>query len=87
MFAFVIFPNILNKIIQNYDPNKWHLFIDSLKYSLKVVLLHNGNIKPSVPIGHAVKNKETYERTTSTLILKLKNYEQYKWKICDAIQK
>ena len=32
-----------------HDPQKWRLFIDSCKLSLKVVLLHSGNSLPSVP--------------------------------------
>jgi hypothetical protein len=31
------------------------------KFSLKVVLLHNGNIHPSIPIAHSVHMKETYK--------------------------
>ena len=33
--------------------NKWRLFIDSSKRSLKAVLLHIGNKKPSIPIAHS----------------------------------
>jgi len=32
----------------DFNPDQWHLFIDSLKVSLKVVLLHNRNKFPSV---------------------------------------
>ena len=39
--------------------DEWRLFIDSSKESLKAVLLHNGNIHPSIPVAHAVKLKET----------------------------
>jgi hypothetical protein len=46
----------------------WHeqdlsgvLFNDSLKLSLRTVLLHNGNVFPSVPLVHAVDMKESYE--------------------------
>jgi len=44
-----------------HDPEQWRLFIDSSKASLKAVLLHNGNIPASVPVGHSVHMKETYE--------------------------
>jgi len=44
-----------------YNPDKWHLFIDLSKVSLKVVLLHNGNRFPSVPMAHAANMKESYE--------------------------
>jgi len=33
-----------------HDPQEWRLFIDSLKQSLKAVLLHNGNKHPSIPV-------------------------------------
>ena len=35
-----------------YNPNNWRLFIDSSATSLKAVLLHNGNIFPSIPLAH-----------------------------------
>ena len=44
-----------------YNPHRWRLFIDSSKVSLKVVLLHNGNRFPSVPLAHAANTKESYE--------------------------
>ena len=37
-----------------HDPDEWRLFIDSSKTSLKAVLLHNGNVLSSIPVGHAV---------------------------------
>ena len=43
-----------------YDPDEWRLFIDSSKSSLRVVLLHNGNIFGSVPLAHSVSMKEEY---------------------------
>ena len=47
----------------NHNPLDWRLFIDSSNLSLKVVLLHNGNTLPSIPVGHSVHNKESYENT------------------------
>ena len=43
------------------DLHDWNLFLDSLKRSLKCVLNHNGNEYASVPIGHSVYPKESYE--------------------------
>jgi len=43
------------------NPDQWRLFIDSSKVRLKVVLLHNGNKFPSVPLAHAANMKESYE--------------------------
>ena len=37
-----------------YSASDWRLFIDSSKRSLKAVLLHNGNVYPSIPIAHFV---------------------------------
>jgi len=45
----------------NYIPLDWWLFIESSKLSLKAVLLHTGNTLPSIPVGHSVHNKESYE--------------------------
>ena len=44
-----------------HDPDEWRLYIDSSKTSLKTVLLHNGNVLPSIIDGHAVHIKETYD--------------------------
>ena len=38
-----------------YSASNWRLFIDSSKRSLKVVLLHNGNVYPSIPMAHSVQ--------------------------------
>ncbi|GBP12549.1 E3 ubiquitin-protein ligase SH3RF1 [Eumeta japonica] len=54
------------------------------KRSLKAVLLHNGNKKPSIPIGHAVNCKESYE-TMRTLINLIK-YKEHKWKVCGDLK-
>ena len=53
--------------------------IDSSKRSLKAVLLHNGNIKPSIPVAHVLDMKEAYESMTA--ILKVINYSEHAWNI------
>ena len=58
-----------------YDPNEWRFFIDSSKTSLKAVLLHNGNVLPSIPVGHAVHMKETYDNMKQ--LLRCIKYEQH----------
>lgn len=63
-----------------YKSEEWRLFIDGSNASLKAVLLHNGNEKPSVPVAHAVDMKESYE--SMSLILRDVNYKKYNWKIC-----
>jgi hypothetical protein len=40
-------------------PEQWRIFTDSSKFSLKAILLHNGNKYPSIPLFHAVHMKET----------------------------
>ena len=47
--------------LTKYIPDKWRLFIDSCKRSLKCMLLHNGNKYASIPIAHSTKLKEEYE--------------------------
>lgn len=63
-----------------YVPSDWRLFIDSSKESLKAVLLHKTNEKPSVPIAYSTETKETYEKLE--LILKSVNYNDHNWRIC-----
>ncbi|GBL77811.1 hypothetical protein AVEN_153008-1 [Araneus ventricosus] len=43
-----------------HNPAEWRLFIDSSKCSLKVVLLHIGNVYPSVPVAYSRNTKEIY---------------------------
>jgi hypothetical protein len=45
-----------------HSQDEWRLFIESTKVGLKVVLLHNGNSCPTVPLAHAANMKESYER-------------------------
>ena len=62
-----------------YDPSNWCLFIDSSSKSLKAVLLHNGNIYPSIPLAHSIHLRETYDNV-KTLLNALK-YDQNKWEV------
>ena len=48
------------------DPTQWGLFIDSSTKSLKAVLLHNGNIYPSIPLAYSLQMKEDYENVKKT---------------------
>lgn len=48
--------------------------------SLVVVLLHNGNKFPSVPIAYTRKKTESFD--TMKLLLRLINYDKYEWVIC-----
>ena len=52
-----------------YSASDWRLFIDSSKQSFKAVLLHNGNVYPSIPIAHFVRIKE--DRESVKILLEL----------------
>ena len=68
----------------HYDPQEWRLFIDSSCLSLKAVLLHNGNMCPSIPVGHAVHMKETYD--TIKLLLSSIQYSKHNWNLCGDLK-
>jgi len=53
--------SVLEVLSREYNPDQWRLFIDSSKVSLKVVLLHNGNKFPTVPLAHSANMKESHE--------------------------
>ena len=74
-------PELINNLSAGtYDSKDWRLFLDSSKKSLKCVLLHNGNKLPSIPIGHSVWAKESYDEVKKTL--KQINYDQHNWVTC-----
>jgi len=52
--------------------------------SLKLVLLHDGNTVPSVPLAHATNMKERYE-SMKLLLGKIK-YDKFKWKLCGDLK-
>jgi len=68
----------------NHIPQDWRLFIDSSKLSLKAVLLHNGNTLPSIPVGHSVHNKESYENMK--ILMEAINYDKFKRQICGDLK-
>ena len=51
----------------DYKPHEWRLFIDSSKSSLKGVLLHIGNVLPSIPIAYGAHSSENYENVKQML--------------------
>lgn len=65
-------------------PNEWRLFIDGSTQSLKAVLLHNGNVHPSIPIAYALNFKETYENM-ETLLDNI-NWNEHEWQICSDLK-
>ena len=54
--------------------------IDSSKKSFKAVLLHIGNILPSVPIAYSTTKKETFQNLQ--FVLKKIRYSEHNWLIC-----
>jgi hypothetical protein len=50
---------LISTINIRYNPEEWRLFIDSTMRSLKAVLLHKGNVLPSIPVAHAIHKEET----------------------------
>jgi uncharacterized membrane protein len=42
------------------SPEEWKFLIDSLKLSVKAVLLSNGQVMPSFPAGYKVNVNESY---------------------------
>ena len=67
-----------------FNPDQWHLFTDSSNVSLKMVLHHNGNKFPSVPLAHTANMKESYE-SMKLLLGKIK-YDEFKWKLCGDLK-
>ena len=63
-----------------YSASDWRLFNDSSKQSLKAVLLHNGNVYPSIPITHSVWMKE--DRESVKILLELIRYNNHNWDVC-----
>ena len=76
--------DLMTALSITYDPNGWRSFIDSSKTNLKAVLLHNGNVLPSVPVGHAIHVKETYDNMKQ--LLRCIKYEQHQWQLCGDLK-
>lgn len=75
---------LMESLGMQHRPEEWRLFIDSSKLSLKAVLLHITNKEQSVPVGHAVHMKETYENMEH--LLRSIKYENHNWKICGDLK-
>lgn len=71
---------LMTALDRPYKASDWRLFIDASKTSLKAVLLHNGNLMSSVPVGYASLTKESYG-VLQHVLTKIK-YQDHKWKIC-----
>jgi len=84
----VVFCNYVCSVMEvlghEFNPEQWRLFVDSSKVRLKVVLLHNGNKFPSVPLAHAANMNECYE--SKKLLLGKIKYDGFKWKLCGDLK-
>jgi len=67
-----------------FNPDQLRFFIDSSEVNLKVVLIHNVNRLPSVPLAHAANMKESYE--SMKLLLGKFKYDEFKWKLCGDLK-
>jgi len=76
--------SVMEVLGHEFNPDQWRLFIDMSKVSLKVVLLHNGNKFPSVPLAHAASTKESYK--SMKLLLGKITYDEFKWKLCGDLK-
>ena len=76
--------SIMEVFGHEFHPDQWHLFTDSSKVSLNVVLLHNGNKFPSVPLARAANMQESYE--SMKLLLGEIKYGEFKWKLCGDLK-
>ena len=63
---------------------EWKLFIDSSNRRLEAVLLNNGNMFSSIPVGHSVEMKESHK--SMELLLSALNYQEHKWLICGDLK-
>lgn len=73
--------DLLHKLgIPRYNSNKWRLFIDSSKHSLKRVLLHEGNLYGAVPIGYSVCLHEIHGDIK--WVIELLKYRKHNRAIC-----
>jgi len=76
--------SVMEVLGSEFNPDQWRLFTDLPKVRLKVVLLHNGNKFPSIPLAHAANMKESYE-SIKLLLGKIK-YDEFKWKLCGGLK-
>ena len=76
--------SLFEKLREDHIASDWRLFLDSSKRSLEAVLLHNGNIKPFVPIAHSVHLKKSYENIK--ILLDAIQSNEYTWYLCGDLK-
>ena len=60
-------PGLFYDLKLDYDTSDWRLFIDASKESIKAVLLHIGNILPSIPVAYSITLRENYENLSNIM--------------------
>ena len=75
---------VFKKLGEDHIASEWHLFLDYSKRNLKAVLLHNGNIKSSIPKTHLMHLKECYK--SIKICLDAIQYNEYKWYLCGNLK-
>lgn len=80
----LVYCNDVNKLFDlmgyKHNPEEWRLFIDASTSSFKAMLLHIGNIQPTVPLAYSTELKEEYD-VMKFLLEKIK-YAEHEWKVC-----
>ena len=67
-----------------YRLENWSLFIDSSKFGLQAVLLHNDNEYSSVSVSYLRAMKETY--VNIKIVLQRIKYLKHNWYICSDLK-
>lgn len=75
---------LFNSLSQQHVPSEWRLLIESSQRSLKAVLLHNRNSKPSIPIAHSVHLSESYDDLK--ILLRAIQYKLHHWNFCGDLK-
>ena len=68
----------------SHRSDKWRLFIHSSRVGLKAVLLHNGNVLPSIPVARTYGIKESDDIMKH--LLQYIKYDTCKWNICAELK-
>jgi hypothetical protein len=74
--------SLLDALGQHHNAGEWRL--DSSKLSLKAILLHHGNEKPSIPLTFEAHMKESYDKMK--FLLTVIQYEKYSWYVCGDLK-
>ena len=84
LVACIDIDGLMQNVNINHNPLDWRIYTHSSKLSLKAVLLHNGNTLLSIPVGHSVRNKESYENMK--ILMEDNICEKFKWQICGDLK-